>query len=161
VRLQATACGLLVCRRLQWVRQQMLEAILVGVDLGTQERDLALSDGHQQPRQPMSPSASMVCVPRATNFNSTAAAVRKALPSSSARVHCKAPPHSATSHHEGASNGHCCDLLQVAIHVLPFRPYGVHGIQVAGCTHASPMRGCNSTSTPGPTVLTPGGPLGS
>jgi hypothetical protein len=52
VRLQATACGLLVRRRLQWVRRQMLEAILVAVDLGTQERDLALSNGHQQPCQP-------------------------------------------------------------------------------------------------------------
>jgi hypothetical protein len=80
---------------------------------------------------PLSPSASMVRVSRATNFNSTAAAVGKAPPSSSARAHCLAPPHSATGCHEGASAGYCCDLFQVPIHVLPFHPDGVHGIQVA------------------------------
>lgn len=80
---------------------------------------------------PLSPSASMVRVPRATNFNSTAAVVGKALPSSSARAHYLAPPHSATGRHEGASAGYCCDLFQVPVHVLPFRPDGVHGIQVA------------------------------
>jgi hypothetical protein len=81
--------------------------------------------------RPLSPSASMVRVPRATNFNSTAAAVGKALPSSSARAHYLAPPHSTTGRHEGAYAGYCCDLLQVPVHVLPFRPDGVHGIQVA------------------------------
>jgi hypothetical protein len=81
--------------------------------------------------RPLSPSASMVRVPRATNFNSTAAAVGKALPSSSARAHYLAPPHSTTGCHEGAYAGYCCDLLQVPVHVLPFRPDGVHGIQVA------------------------------
>ena len=40
-------------QRLQRVRRRMHEATLVAVDLGTQERDLALSDGHQQPRQPV------------------------------------------------------------------------------------------------------------
>jgi hypothetical protein len=82
---------------------------------------------------PLSPSASMVCVLRATNFNSTAAAaaVRKALPSSSTRAHYLAPPDSATDRHEGASAGYCCDLFQVLVHVLPFRLDGVHGIQVA------------------------------
>jgi hypothetical protein len=79
---------------------------------------------------PLSPSASMVRVPRATNFNSTAATIGKALPSSSTRAHCLAPRHYATRRHEGASAGHCCDLLQVAIHVLPFRPGGVHRIKV-------------------------------
>jgi hypothetical protein len=72
----------------------------------------------------------MVRVPRATNFNSTAAALGKVLPSSSARAHCLAPPDSATGRHEGASAGYCCDLFQVPVHVLPFRPDGVHGIQV-------------------------------
>jgi hypothetical protein len=80
---------------------------------------------------PLSPSASMVCVPRAMNFNSTAAAVGKVLPSSSARVHCLAPLHSAIGRHKDTSAGHCCDLLQVAIHMLPFCPDGIHGIQVA------------------------------
>jgi hypothetical protein len=80
---------------------------------------------------PLSPSVSMVRVPRATNFNSTAAAVRKAPPSSSARAHYLAPPHSATGRHEGAFAGYCCDLFQVPVHVLPFRQDGVHGIQVA------------------------------
>jgi hypothetical protein len=79
----------------------------------------------------LSPSVSMVHVPWATNFNSTTATVGKALPSSSTRVHCLAPPHSATARHEGASAGYCCDLFQVPVHVLPFRPDGVHGIQVA------------------------------
>jgi hypothetical protein len=44
------ACGLLVCRRLQWQRWRMLEATLVAVDLDTQGINLAVSDGHQQPR---------------------------------------------------------------------------------------------------------------
>jgi hypothetical protein len=73
----------------------------------------------------------MVRVRRATNFNSTATAVGKALPSSSTRAHYLAPPHYATGRHEGASAGYCCDLLQVLVHVLPFRLDGVHGIQVA------------------------------
>jgi hypothetical protein len=73
----------------------------------------------------------MVRVPLAMNFNSTTAAVGKALPSSSARAHYLAPPHSATGRHEGASAGYCCDLLQVPVHVLLFRPDGVHEIQVA------------------------------
>jgi hypothetical protein len=81
---------------------------------------------------PLSPSASMVRIPQTTNSNSTTAAVGKALPSlSSARAHWLAPPHSVIDRHEGASAGHCCDPFQVAIHVLPFRPDGVHGIQVA------------------------------
>jgi hypothetical protein len=45
VRLQAAARGLLV-------RRQMLEAAFVGVEFGTRGRDLALLDGHQQPRWP-------------------------------------------------------------------------------------------------------------
>jgi hypothetical protein len=56
---------------------------------------------------------------------------REGAPSSSARVHFLAPPHSANGRHEGASTSHCCDLLQVAIHVIPFCPDDVHGIQVA------------------------------
>jgi hypothetical protein len=43
--LQAAALGLLV-------RQQMLEAALVSVDLGTWGRNLGLSDDHQEPRWP-------------------------------------------------------------------------------------------------------------
>jgi hypothetical protein len=79
----------------------------------------------------LSTSASMVRVPRAMNSNSMAAAVGKALPSlSSARAYYLAPPLFATSRHEGTSVGHCCDTFQGAIHVLPFRPDGVHGIQV-------------------------------
>lgn len=116
VRLQAATRGLLVRRQLQGVRRQILEATLVAVDLGTQG---------------LSPSASMVHVPQATKSNSTIATVGKALPSlSSARVHCLAPIHYATGHHEGASAGHCCDLFQLTIHVLPFSPDDVHGIQV-------------------------------
>jgi hypothetical protein len=80
---------------------------------------------------PLSPSASMVRVPRATNFNSTTAVVGKALTSPSTRAHYLAPPHSATGRHKGASAGYCCDLFQVHIHVLPFHADGVHGIQVA------------------------------
>jgi hypothetical protein len=125
------ARGLLVHRRLQRVRRQMLEATFVAVDLGTQGRDLALLDGHQQPCRPAVPSASMVRVPRATNFNSTTATVGKAFPLSLVRAHCLAPLHSAIGRHEGALAGHSCDQLQVAIHVLSFRPDGVHGIQVA------------------------------
>jgi hypothetical protein len=51
VRLQAAARGLLVHRRLQGVRRQILEAALVAVDLGTRGRNLALSDGHQHPHR--------------------------------------------------------------------------------------------------------------
>jgi hypothetical protein len=72
----------------------------------------------------------MVRVPWATNFNSTAAAVGKALPSSSARAHCLAPPHSATGRYAGTSAGYCCDLFQVPVHELPFRTDGVSGIRV-------------------------------
>jgi hypothetical protein len=131
VGIQAAARGFLARRRVREMRRQMLEAALVTVDLGTRGRDLALSDGHQQRTGPLSPSASMVRVMRATNFNSTATTVRKALTSSSARAHYLAPPHFATDRHEGASTGYYCDLFQVPVHVLPFRPYGVHGIQVA------------------------------
>jgi hypothetical protein len=113
------------------MRWQMLEAALVTVDLGTRGRDLALSAGHQQRHRAAickCEQPSMVRVPRATNFNSTAATVGKALPLSSARTHCLAPPHSATGRHEGASAGYCCDLFQVPVHVLPFHPDGIHGI---------------------------------
>jgi hypothetical protein len=48
VRLQDAARGLLVHQRLQRVRRRMHEATLVAVDLGTQGRDLTLSDDHQQ-----------------------------------------------------------------------------------------------------------------
>jgi hypothetical protein len=113
------------------MRQQMLEAALVTVDLGTRGRDLALSDGHQQRHRAAISKCEHGTYPAGTNFNSTAAAVGKALPSSSARAHYLAPPHSATGRHEGASAGYCCDLLQVPVHVLPFRPDGVHVIQLA------------------------------
>jgi hypothetical protein len=134
VGIQVVARGFLARQRVREMRQRMLEAALVTVDLGTRGRDLALSDGHQQRHRAAiskSPSASMVRVPRATNFNSTAAAVGNALPSSSTRAHYLAPPHSATGRHESASAGYCCDLFQVPVHVLPFRLDGVHGIQVA------------------------------
>jgi hypothetical protein len=48
-----------------------------------------------------------------------------------ARAHHVALLHSATSRREGASAGRCCDHFQVAIHMNPFRPDGVHGIQEA------------------------------
>jgi hypothetical protein len=48
VGIQAAARGFLARRRVREMRRQMLEAALVTVDLGTRERDLALSDGHQQ-----------------------------------------------------------------------------------------------------------------
>jgi hypothetical protein len=89
----------------------MLEAALVTVDLGTRGRDLALSAGHQQQLWATISKCENVRVPRETNFNSTAAVVGKALPSSSARAHCLALPHSATDRHEGASAGYCCDLF--------------------------------------------------
>jgi hypothetical protein len=86
----------------------------------------------------------MIRVSWATNFNSTTTTVGKALPSLSVRdrVHCLAPPHSATDRHEGASAGYCCDLFQVPVHVLPtplssrWRPW-----DLGGCTRASQMRG--------------------
>jgi hypothetical protein len=113
------------------MRRRMLEAALVTVDLGTRGTTspcwTAISSGTGS----LSPSASMVRVPRATNFDSTVVAVGKALPLSSARAHYLAPPHSATGRHEGASTGYCCDLFHVPVHVPPFRPDGVHGIQVA------------------------------
>jgi hypothetical protein len=48
VGIQAAARGFLARRRGREMRRQMLEAALVTVDLGTRERDLALSNGHQQ-----------------------------------------------------------------------------------------------------------------
>jgi len=59
VRLQAAARGLLARRQLQKMRSPMHEATLAAVDLSIGERnlawsvDLAWSDGHQQPRQPI------------------------------------------------------------------------------------------------------------
>jgi hypothetical protein len=129
--IQAAARGFLARRRVREMRRQMLEAALVTVDRSTRGTTSPCRPTISSGTEPLSPSASMVRVPRATNFNSTAATVGKALPSSSARAHCLAPPHSATDRHEGASAGYCCDLFQVPVHVLPFRPDGVHGIQVA------------------------------
>jgi hypothetical protein len=48
VGIQAAARGFLARRRVRETRRQMLKAALVTVDLGTRERDLALSNGHQQ-----------------------------------------------------------------------------------------------------------------
>jgi hypothetical protein len=47
VGIQAVARGFFARRRVREMRQQMLEAALVKVDLGTRGRDLALSNGHQ------------------------------------------------------------------------------------------------------------------
>jgi hypothetical protein len=52
VRLQAAARGLLARRRLQEMRQPMHEATLATVDLSSAKHNLALWDGHQQPRRP-------------------------------------------------------------------------------------------------------------
>jgi hypothetical protein len=130
VGLQAAARGFLARWRVREMRRQMLKAALVTVDLDTWGATSPCRTAISSSDGPLSPSASMVRVPRATNFNSTAVAIGKALPSSSARAHFLAPRHFATRRHEGASTGHCCDLLQVAIHVLPFRPDSVHGIKV-------------------------------
>jgi hypothetical protein len=46
--IQAAARGFLARRRVREMRRQMPEAALVTVDLGTRERDLALSNGQQQ-----------------------------------------------------------------------------------------------------------------
>jgi hypothetical protein len=130
VDIQAAARGFLARRRVREMRRQILEAALVMVDCGTRGATLPCRPAISSGTEPLSPSASMVRVPWVTNFNSTTTAVGKALPSLSARAHCLAPPHSSTDRHEGASAGYCCDLFQVPVHVLTFRPDGVHGIQV-------------------------------
>jgi hypothetical protein len=48
VGIQAAARGFLARQRVREMRRQMLEPALVTIDLDTQGRDLALSDGHQQ-----------------------------------------------------------------------------------------------------------------
>jgi hypothetical protein len=131
VGIQVAAHGFLARRRVREMRRQMLEATLVTVDLGTRGRDLALSDGHQQRRQAAISKCEQGTCPAGDELQLYGMAVRKALPSSSARAHYLAPPHSATGRHEGASAGYCYDLFQVPVHVLPFRLDGVHGIQVA------------------------------
>jgi hypothetical protein len=79
----------------------------------------------------LSPSASMVRVPAGDELQLYGNNGREGAP----LVIDKGALLSATTfrylRHEGPSAGHCCDLLQVVIHVLPFRPNGVHGIQVA------------------------------
>jgi hypothetical protein len=69
----------------------------VRVDLGTRGRDLALSNSHQQRHRVAIFKCEHGTCPVATNFNSTAAAVGKALTSSSTRAHYLALPHSATA----------------------------------------------------------------
>jgi hypothetical protein len=129
VGIQAAARGFLARRRVREMRQQMLEAALVTVDLGTRRRDLALSDGHQQWHRAAISKCEHGTCPAGDELQLYDSG-GKALPSSSARAYYLAPPHSATGCHEGASAGYCCDLFQVPVHVLPFRLDGVHGIQV-------------------------------
>jgi hypothetical protein len=127
MRLQATTRGLLVRWRLQRLPSRCSRQSwwwLTSAHTGATSPYRTTISNHIDL---LSPSASMVRVPRATNFNSTAAAVGKVLPTSLARTHRLAPPHSAIGRHVSASVGHCCDLLQMAIYVLPFRPDDVHG----------------------------------
>jgi hypothetical protein len=60
---------------------------------------------------------------------------------SPAGVHRIAPLHSAIGRHEGTSAGRCCDHFQVAIHMNPFRPDGVHRIQEAVHVHVWRVNG--------------------
>jgi hypothetical protein len=131
VGIQAAARGFLARRRVREMRRQMLEAALVTVDLGTRMHDLALSDGHQQRHRAAISKCEHGTCPAGDELQLYGSGGREGTPSSSARAHYLAPPHSATGRHEGASAGYCCDLFQVPVHVLPFRPDGVHGIQVA------------------------------
>jgi hypothetical protein len=108
VRLRAVARGLLVQRRLHEVRRQMLEATLVAVDLDTRGRDLALSDSHQQPCLPVVSKRKHGACPAGDKLQLYGSGGREGAPSSSARAHCLAPPHSATGLHEGVSGGHPC-----------------------------------------------------
>jgi hypothetical protein len=110
VGIQAAARCFLARRRVRELRRRMLEAALVTIDLDTRGTTSPYRTAISSGTGPLSPSESMVRVPRATNFNSMAAAVGKALPSSSVRAHYLAPPHSSTARHEGASAGYCCDL---------------------------------------------------
>jgi hypothetical protein len=122
VGIQAAARGFLARRRVREMHRQMLEAALVTVDLGTRGCDLALLAGHQQRHW----AAISKC-----EHGTCPAGDELQLYGSGGRAHCLAPPHYATGRHEGASVGYCCDLFQVPVYVLPFRPDGVHGIQMA------------------------------
>jgi hypothetical protein len=132
VQLQAAVRGLLVHRRLQEVRQHMLEAALVAVDLDAWGHDLVLSDDHQQPRRPAVSKHKHSACPAGDKLQLYGSGSREgalllvidegALPS-------------ATTFRYRLPRGRLRWLLlrpfQVAIHVLHFRPDGVHGIQVA------------------------------
>jgi hypothetical protein len=131
VDIQDAARGFLARRRVWEMRRQMLEAALVTVDLGTRGHGLALSDGHQQRhRAAISKGEHDTCL-AGDELQLYGSGVREGTHLVIGRAHYLAPPHSATGHHEGASVGYCCDLFQVPVHVLSFRPDGVHGIQVA------------------------------
>jgi hypothetical protein len=132
VRLQGAVRGLLVRQRLQEVRQQMLEAALVVVDLGTRGRDLALSDDHQQPRWPAVSKREHGACPVGDELQLYDSGDREGA--SLLVIGEGALPSATTFHYRlprGRLHWSLFDLFQVAIHVLPFRPDGVRGIQVA------------------------------
>jgi hypothetical protein len=106
----------------------MLETALVMVDLDTRERDLALSAVHQQRHRATISKCEHGTCSAGDELQVYSSGGWEGTPSSSTRVHFLAPPHSATDRHEGASAGYSCDLFQVTVHVLPFRPDGIHGI---------------------------------
>jgi hypothetical protein len=81
-------------------------------------------------------SFSIESPPRFSVRYSLAAVERGEDMGSPAGAHRVAPLHSATGRRESASTGRCCDHFQVAIHMHPFRPDSVHGIQVAVCVQA-------------------------
>jgi hypothetical protein len=122
--------GLLVRRRLQEVHRQMLEATLVVVDLDTRGCDLALSDGHQQPRWPAVSKREHGACPASDELRLYNIDSREGTP---LLVISKGALLNATTFRYRPPRGRLrWSLLQPIpgghIHVLSFHPDGVHGI---------------------------------
>jgi hypothetical protein len=109
----------------------MLEAALVTVDLGTWGRDLALSADHQQRHRAAISNCEHGMCPAGDELQLYGSGGREGTP----LIIGKGALFSATTFRyrppRGCLRWLCCDLFQVLAHVLPFRPDGVHGIQVA------------------------------
>jgi hypothetical protein len=142
-RLQAVVRGLLVRWWLQRVRRQLLEATLVVVDLGTQGRNLALSDGHQPPSRPAVSKCEHGTCPAGDELQLYGSGGREGTP----LVIGKGALLSATTFHYRPPRGRLrWSLLRPTPGGHPrvplwsrWRPW-----DSGGCTRASPMRrGCS------------------
>jgi hypothetical protein len=140
VGIQAVARGFLAQRRVREMRRQMLEAALVTVDLGTRERDLALSDDHQQRHRATISKCEHGTCPKGDELQLYGSNGREGTP----LVIGKGAPFSATTFHYRSPRGRLrWLLLRPTPGAHPCAPLSSRWCpwDPGGCTCASPMRG--------------------